>query len=88
MSLPTARDRLHAAELSDKAGREIYDLAAEMFPVCRSLSGPGVRETLGILKRYIPLVQHSVPSGERVFDWTVPPEWTVREALFKVPAGN
>jgi aminopeptidase-like protein len=61
-------------------GAEIHALAAEIFPICRSITGAGVRETLGILRRQIPLAVHEVPSGTPVLDWTVPREWTIREA--------
>jgi len=62
-------------------GADAYALATELFPICRSLTGPGVRETLRILQRELPdLTLHEVPSGTRCFDWTVPPEWSIREA--------
>ena len=59
-------------------GNEMYQLAKELFPINRSLTGDGVRQTLGILKRELPdLTLHEVPSGTKVFDWTVPQEWKV-----------
>ncbi len=62
-------------------GADAYALATKLFPICRSLTGPGVRETLRILQRELPdLTLHEVPSGTRCFDWTVPPEWSIREA--------
>jgi aminopeptidase-like protein len=69
-------------------GEEIYRLAAEIFPICRSITGNGVRITLGILQEHIPLTVHEVPSGTEVFDWTVPPEWNIRDAYIKNPAGE
>lgn len=61
-------------------GLKIFRLTAELFPIWRSITGDGFRETLGILKRHIPLEVHEVPSGTRVFDWTVPREWNIRDA--------
>jgi aminopeptidase-like protein len=58
----------------------MHDLVTELYPVCRSITGNGIRETLRTLGRHIPLEIHEVPSGTPVFDWTVPDEWNVREA--------
>jgi aminopeptidase-like protein len=70
-------------------GREMHALAAELFPICRSLTGEGVRETLARLRGYLPgLRVHSVPSGTQAFDWTVPPEWNVRDGYVLNPAGE
>lgn len=62
------------------AGDEIYALAARLYPINRSITGDGVRETLRMLGEVAPIVTHEVPSGRAVLDWTVPPEWNVREA--------
>jgi aminopeptidase-like protein len=61
-------------------GRSIYELIARLYPICRSITGNGVRETLRIIGERIPLEVHEVPTGTRVFDWTVPKEWNIREA--------
>jgi aminopeptidase-like protein len=61
-------------------GAEMHALVAELYPICRSITGEGIRETLGRLQRLIPLELHEVASGTRVFDWTVPPEWNIRDA--------
>ncbi|MFN0163100.1 MAG: DUF4910 domain-containing protein [Burkholderiales bacterium] len=61
-------------------GREIYDLVAELYPLCRSITGDGVRETLARLQRIVPLTIHALPSGTAALDWTIPPEWNIRDA--------
>jgi aminopeptidase-like protein len=61
-------------------GEELHELVAELYPICRSITGNGVRRTLEIVGREIDLEVHEVPSGTQVFDWTVPREWNVREA--------
>lgn len=78
-----------ALDLSSPAiGDEIYCLAADLFPICRSITGNGVRETLNILSRHVPLDVHEVPTGTEVLDWTIPPEWNIRDAYVKDSAGE
>ena len=69
-------------------GDGMYHLAEELFPIGRSLTGEGVRESLRIIQKHIPLEMHEVPTGASVFDWTVPYEWNVREAYIIDPYGN
>ncbi len=69
-------------------GVEIHSLVAELFPICRSITGDGFRKTLEILGRHIPMTVHEVPSGTRVFDWTVPKEWNIRDAFIKDRTGE
>lgn len=69
-------------------GEEIFALAAEIYPICRSITGEGVRETLRRLARHIPLAVHEVPTGTQVFDWTVPKEWRIRDAYIMNSAGE
>ncbi len=81
----------HGSILPDatSVGARAYALARELFPICRSLTGPGVRQTLRILQRELPaLTLHEVPSGTRCFDWTVPPEWSIREAYIATEDGR
>ena len=69
-------------------GREMYRLVAELFPICRSITGNGVRKTLNIIKKHIPLTVHEVPTGTHVFDWTVPKEWNIVAAYVKNSKGE
>ena len=69
-------------------GQKMFDLVAELFPICRSITGNGVRQTLGILNRFIPLSIEEVPSGTPVFDWTIPPEWNISDAYIKNERGE
>jgi aminopeptidase-like protein len=61
-------------------GQSMLTLIEELFPICRSITGEGVRETLRVLRKYIELGVDEVPSGTRVFDWTIPNEWNIRAA--------
>lgn len=70
-------------------GADIHSLGRELFPIPRSITGQGVRDTLARLREIVPeMVIHFVPSGERCFDWVVPPEWNVREAYIVAPDGS
>ena len=70
-------------------GGYMYGLIRELFPICRSLTGEGVRRTLGVLKREIDtLAVHEVPSGTSCFDWTVTDEWNVDDACVIDPEGQ
>jgi aminopeptidase-like protein len=76
-------DEIHRA-----AGEEMSSLIAELYPICRSITGNGVRETLQILKREVELDVQEVPSGTPVFDWTVPKEWNIADAYVKAADGR
>lgn len=70
-------------------GRRMFALAKELFPICRSITGDGVRETFRILQKYHPDIRLTeVPSGTQAFDWTVPQEWSITEAYLEDEAGN
>jgi aminopeptidase-like protein len=68
------------APVSADPGKAMMALVEELFPICRSITGNGVRQTLAILQRYVPLEINEVPSGTPVLDWTVPREWNIRDA--------
>jgi aminopeptidase-like protein len=69
-------------------GEQAYRLIADLYPLCRSITGEGVRQTLAIVQQHIPLTVHEVPTGTRVFDWTVPKEWEIRDAYIKNAMGE
>lgn len=69
-------------------GTAIYELAARLYPLCRTLAGDGVRETLAIIGEHLPLTVHQVPSGTPLYDWKAPQEWIIREAYIADKSGN
>ena len=67
----------------------LHSWATDLFPICRSITGPGVRETLKYIQNILPELKiHSVPSGTQVFDWTVPDEWTLHDAFITDGSGQ
>ena len=69
-------------------GEKLHAHVAALYPLCRSITGAGLRATLHEIGTRIPLVLAEVPSGTRVLDWEVPPEWTVRAAWVEAPGGQ
>jgi aminopeptidase-like protein len=69
-------------------GQRLYALAAELYPMPRSLTGDGFRRSLKVLQRHVPIELIEIPSGTQVFDWTVPDEWNLRAAWIKDPRGQ
>ncbi|HOZ65928.1 MAG TPA: DUF4910 domain-containing protein [Burkholderiaceae bacterium] len=61
-------------------GDQMYALVSTLFPICRSITGNGVRETLSHVQKLLPITVHEVPTGTPVFDWTVPKEWNIKDA--------
>jgi aminopeptidase-like protein len=66
----------------------MHALVERLYPLCRSITGDGVRQTLEIIGAHVPLTVHEVPTGTTVFDWTVPQEWNIRGARLTDPAGR
>ena len=71
-----------------KTDCSLLNLIKELYPICRSITGEGVRETLRIIQKRVPLEIQEVPSGTKVFDWTVPLEWNVADAYVMNRAGK
>src|ERR1051325_10522635 len=69
-------------------GSEMHSFASELFPICRSITGNGLRTTLRRIQREVPIAIHEVPSGTRVLDWTIPDEWNICEAAIKTVRGE
>jgi aminopeptidase-like protein len=73
---------------SAEIGLELHRFAAELYPICRSITGDGIRRTLGLIQGRIPLQISEVPTGTPVFDWIVPKEWNIRDAYIKGADGK
>lgn len=68
--------------------KKMYDLMKRLYPICRSITGNGVRKTLNIINEYIPLEIHEVSSNTKVFDWSIPKEWNIKDAYIKNSKGE
>jgi aminopeptidase-like protein len=73
---------------SATVGAQLFELICRLYPICRSITGEGVRKTLRILQEMMPLEIHEVPTGTRVFDWEVPKEWNINDAFIKDSSGR
>jgi aminopeptidase-like protein len=69
-------------------GAQLYALVEELYPICRSITGAGLRASLDIIERFIPLERTNVPTGKQVFDWEIPLEWNIRDAYIKNANGE
>ena len=68
---------------------QMYDLAKKLFPICRSITGQGVRDTLQIIKEEIPQIKIcAIKSGTKVFDWEIPEEWNIEDAYIEYENGK
>jgi aminopeptidase-like protein len=70
------------------AGAEMYEIVSDLYPICRSITGNGLRQTLRRLQRLAPLALQEVPTGTQVFDWVVPKEWNINDAYIKNSKGE
>ncbi|MGW3962194.1 DUF4910 domain-containing protein [Amycolatopsis sp. NPDC005003] len=71
-----------------RTGAELHALVERLYPICRSITGDGVRQTLDIIGEHICLERHEVPTGTAVLDWTIPQEWNIRDAYVASPSGE
>ena len=72
----------------NEVSNQTYELITDLYPLCRSITGDGLRKTLHLLQKHIPLTINEVKSGTQVFDWTVPKEWNIRDAYIKNSHGE
>jgi aminopeptidase-like protein len=79
---------LHEQLVTEDIGEEIFAFVAEIYPICRSITGRGVRETLRAIGACIKLEVHEVPTGTAVFDWVIPREWNIRDAYIRNERGE
>jgi aminopeptidase-like protein len=75
-------------ETASMVATGLYGFVKDLYPICRSITGDGVRETLRRIQQLLPVSMCEVPSGTRVFDWTVPREWNIRDAWVKSVGGE
>ena len=73
---------------SEEIKEEMFSLMQELFPICRSITGNGVRKTLERIKKDIPLSKFEIPTGTQVFDWTIPKEWNIVDAYVSDLSGK
>jgi aminopeptidase-like protein len=81
-------DRETGPEEGDESAAAMMSLIEALYPLCRSITGEGLRQSLRRIAREIPLTVVEVPTGTPVFDWTVPREWTVRQAYVETLDGR
>jgi aminopeptidase-like protein len=73
---------------SEAIGTEAHELMRRLFPLCRSLTGNGVRATFDVLEEYVALERTEIASGTQIFDWAVPDEWNIHDAYIAAPDGT
>ena len=88
MRMGWARKGPEVSTGSRSAGHELHEFASGLYPICRSITGQGVRQTLGLIGEHVPLSIREVPSGSPVYDWEVPLEWNIEDAAVLSPDGE
>lgn len=73
---------------TNDASQEMFELIHKIYPLCRSITGNGLRDTLNMIQEHIPLKMYEIPTGTKVFDWTVPKEWNISDAYIKNSKGE
>jgi aminopeptidase-like protein len=84
---PSLSDDLETSDFT-RLGEDMYRAAGELYPLCRSITGDGIRQTLAKLGDHIPLKIFEVATGAKVFDWSIPKEWNIRDAYIKNMRGE
>lgn len=84
MNITALKQKVNPNEVS----HQMYQLISELYPICRSITGNGFRETLHWISKHIELTKHEVLTGTQVFDWTVPREWNIKDAYIKNSKGE
>ena len=74
--------------ISPTIGQELHRFAEALYPICRSITGDGIRRTLAMIQKRVPLTLQEVPTSTQVFDWTVPKEWNIRDAYIQDAGGR
>src|SRR5271155_6208535 len=86
--MPTLLQELRGDARSREIAAEALELIAAMYPICRSITGNGVRRTLDLVETWVELARTELPTGTVLFDWEVPREWNIRDAFIKGPDGQ
>ena len=72
----------------NKISHDMYELIKELYPLCRSITGNGVRTTHDIIRKRVQIQTHEIASGTKVYDWVVPKEWNIDDAYLISPEGK
>jgi aminopeptidase-like protein len=81
-------DNIASAAVNEDESKALFSLVSKLYPICRSITGAGVRRTLEIIGRYIPVVVREIPTDTQVLDWTIPKEWNIRDAWIADASGK